>query len=157
MTVNTAAGAKLYIGGVADESVVAANQFEDLSLVEVGEIEDLGEFGDVVSLAVFTALNDSRTRKKKTSYDAGDFNITIGFDSADTGQDALKAALATKFDYGFKVTLNDGSDGSPSDPTTFYFRALVTSFKIMVGTVDNIVKASVGIAINSAIVQNDAV
>lgn len=157
MGIDTAAGAKLYIGDVAAASVNTEAEYEALNFIEVAEIEDLGEFGDEVGVTQFTALNDGRVRKFKTSYDAGNCALVVGYDPHDNGQDALKDALATKFDYGFKVVLNNGADGSPSRPTTWYFRAKVTSFRNIVGNVENIVRANVNLAINSAILELDAV
>lgn len=145
MPVNTAAGATLSIGTkttATDEASYAADTY-----VEVGEIENLGEFGDQVAAATFTALADRRVRKFKGTYDAGDLALVIGFDSGDAGQNALNAALkdASSGDYNFKVKLEDGD--------IFYFGGKVMSRRIVTGGADDIVKANVSIAINTEVLE----
>ncbi|QPI08273.1 hypothetical protein IM687_13820 [Stutzerimonas stutzeri] len=145
MPVNTAAGARLSIGTktpATDATSYAADTY-----VEVGEIENLGEFGDQVSAATFTALADRRVRKFKGTYDAGDMTLTLGFDSGDDGQNALNAALkdAGSDDYNFKVELEDGD--------VFYFGGKVMSRRIATGAAADIVKANVSIAINTAVIE----
>lgn len=157
MTVRTAAGSKLYIGPVAGSSVDTRGEFEALSYVEVGEIESIGDFGDQAAATNFTALGDRRVRKIKTTFDAGTIALTLGRDPTDTGQAALVAALAEDDDYAIKIELNDASQGSPSSPTTFYFRGQVQSYTTNIGNAENVVKASTNIAINSAIIEVAAV
>lgn len=157
MTVRTAAGSKLYIGPVADSSVDTQAEFEALAFVEVGEIESIGDFGDQAANTNFTALGDRRVRKIKTTFDAGTIALTLGRDPSDSGQAALVAALAQDDDYAIKVTLNDASQGSPSSPTTFYFRGQIQSYTTQIGSADNVVKATTNIAINSAIIEVAAV
>ncbi|EPM82047.1 hypothetical protein A260_28286, partial [Pseudomonas syringae pv. actinidiae ICMP 19068] len=57
--------------------------------VDVGEIEDLGEFGDTFSSVTFTSLKDGRVRKYKGTADAGDMTLTVGLDNGDAGQKAV--------------------------------------------------------------------
>lgn len=145
MPVNTAAGATLSIGTTAaatDETSYAADTY-----VEVGEIESLGEFGDQVSAATFTALANRRVRKFKGTYDAGDMSLTVGFDSGDAGQNALNAALKDEgsADYNFRVEFEDGD--------VFYFSGKVMSRRISVGTADSIVTATISIAIGTAVLE----
>lgn len=145
MPVNTAAGATFSIGTktpATDATSYAADTY-----VEVGEIENLGEFGDQVSAATFTALADRRVRKFKGTYDAGDLALVIGFDSGDAGQTALNNALkdSGSEDYNFKVELDDGD--------IFYFAGKVMSRRIATGAADDIVKANVSIAINTEVVE----
>lgn len=157
MAVETAAGSRLYISTTIPASSTDTQQeFEALSYTEVGEVEEIGEFGDQVGQATFTALANRRVRKFKTSYDAGDLTVTVGFDSGDAGQDAMMTALANDFDYAIKVTLDDGSAGSPSSPSTFYFLAKVMGGRLTVSNVDAIVRRNFTLGISSAIVQVDA-
>lgn len=156
MTVRTAAGARFYIGP-ANETADELADYTGLAYTEVGEVEDLGEFGDAWNQTTFTALSDSRVRKYKTTRDAGDANMVIGFDSGDAGQTALVAALDSKSDYAFKIVLDDGSEGSPSQGTTWYFRAKIMSNRRNVGTNDNVVRRNVTVAINSDIIEVAAV
>lgn len=158
MTVKTAAGSKLYIGGEdADESVDTQGEYEAESYVLIGEVEDLGEFGDAWNTTDFTALEDSRVRRFKTTRDAGQMQVVVGFDSADAGQSALVTAVESLNDFTFKLTLDDEGSGSPSNPTTFYFRAKVLSNRVAPGGNDNVIRRNVTLAINSAVIQIDAV
>ena len=80
----------------------------------MGEIEDLGEFGDTFNPVNFTALSDGRVRKYKGTADAGNMTLTVGLDNGDAGQKAVGVAHKdrTKGNYNIKVTLNDGDPGA---------------------------------------------
>jgi hypothetical protein len=157
MTVNTAAGTKIFIGPQAEATLDTIVEYDALSYTELGEVEDIGEFGDQANPVNFTALADGRVRKLKGSMDAGNLQAIVGFDGNDAGQLLLPAALASKKDYAFKVVLNDGADGSPSQDTVFYFRGKVMSKTVNPGSVDNIVRSTVNIGINSEILEKRAV
>lgn len=149
MAVNTAAGSRLFIGPVPAATVDSASEFAALTpYVEVGEIEDLGEFGDEAGNATFTALADRRVRKLKTSFDAGTMSVICGSDPADLGQIAMRSALASDLNYSFKVVLSDEIT-SGGTPTTLYFKGLVMSKRRNVGNVENVVKQSFTVGINS--------
>lgn len=150
MTVNTASGATLWIGTTQSAAVQA--DFEADSFIEVGEVEDGGEFGDESESITFTSLQDGRVRKFKGPRDAGTMTIVCGDDPSDEGQDAMVAAEATIFDYNFKLQLNDaltlGGEGS-----IYYFRAKVMSKRVNVGNVSNVVRRTFNLGINSAIIE----
>lgn len=156
MTVRTAAGSKIYIGP-ANETADSEGDFSGLPYTLIGEVEDLGTVGDTAGNTTFTSVGDRRVRKLKTTYDAGTMSITVGHDSADAGQDALLAAFTSDSDYAFKVTLSDGSEGSPSAPTTLYFRAKVMSKPYNIGNVENVVRRTFDLAINSEVIEVAAV
>lgn len=152
---NTAAGCRFSIGtknGADDQTAYEADTY-----VEVGEIEDLGEFGDTFSSVTFTALSDGRVRKYKGTADAGDLTLTVGLDNGDAGQQAVKTAHKdrSKGDYNIKITLNDGDpDATPAlKPTTFYFRGKVMNNTVAPGSADNVVRRNITIGINSDILE----
>lgn len=150
MTVNTAAGTRVFIGTVGQ--AVTQGEFEADSYIEVGEVEDLGEFGDTAEEVNFTALANRRVRKFKGSFNAGTMTVVAGSDPADAGQAALLAAFATDFDYNFKVQLNDEvTEGGT--PTTLYFRGKVMDKRRNVGQVNNIVRQNFAVGINSEILE----
>lgn len=154
MSVQTAAGSRIFIGpAVTEAEADSVGEFQALSYTEIGEVENLGAFGDTAGQTTFAALGDRRVRKFKTSYDAGNVEMTVGFDAGDAGQDALVAAFTSDSDFAIKVMANDGSEGSPSEPSTFYFRAKVMSKPITIGTVDNVVRRSFTLAINSEVFE----
>ena len=153
MTVPTTSGARLFIGPANDTASILSD-YTGLAWVEVGEVEDLGEFGDQWNSANFATLKDGRTRKFKTTRDAGDAEIVVGFDAGDAGQAAMVAALDSKRDYAFKVTLDDEDEDSPANPTTWYFRAKVMSNRRRIGNSETgAVRRAVTIAVNSNIVE----
>ncbi|MFG0499517.1 hypothetical protein ACF8MH_19645 [Pseudomonas sp. YQ_13] len=152
---NTAAGCRLFIGGKT--GATTKTEFEADTYVRVGEIEDLGEFGDTFSSVTFTSLEDGRVRKYKGTADAGDMTMTVGLDNGDAGQNAVKTAHKdrSKGDYNIKVTLNDGDpDASPAiSPTTFYYRAKVMNNTVAAGAADNVVRRNITFGINSEILE----
>ncbi len=154
MTINAATGAKLFIGGTQTKKTPTLLDYEEDSYVEVGEIETLGNFGDKSAAINFTSLADSRVRKIKGPRDAGNMAITVGDDATDEGQVAMVAAEASKFDFNFKVVLNDnitqGGDGSVS-----YFYGKVMSKEKAVGTASNVIKRNFTVDINSEILEID--
>lgn len=158
MAVNSTRGIRFYIGTTA--SATTQNEYETDSYTEVGEIEDLGEFGDQYNAVTFTSLTDGRVRKFKGTADAGTLSLTIGMDTGDTGQDALTTALADtdSDDYNFKVVFTDGdTDVSPVVvATTVYFSGKVMSRRYQTGGADSIVRVAVDIGINTGIIEVEA-
>ena len=152
---NTAAGCRFSIGGKTGADT--QTEYEADTYVEVGEIEDLGEFGDTFGNVNFTALADGRVRKYKGTADAGDLTLTVGLDNGDAGQAAVKVAHKdrSKGDYNIKITLNDGDpDATPAvAPTTFYMRGKVMNNTVAAGSADNVVRRNITIGINSDILE----
>ncbi|WP_455887057.1 hypothetical protein [Pseudomonas rustica] len=152
---NTAAGCRLAIGGKTGADSETAYKAD--TYVDVGEIEDLGEFGDTFSSVTFTSLRNGRVRKYKGTADAGDLTVTVGLDNGDAGQKAVKVAHKdrSKGDYNIKITLNDGDpDASPViAPSTFYFRVKVMNNTVAPGAADNVVRRNITLGINSDIIE----
>lgn len=158
MTIKTAAGSKFYISGsgstptVPGASVDTTTEFAALTWIEVGEVQNLGRFGDKANIVQFASLSDARVRKIKGSKDAGTIALVCGRDPFDVGQLALAAAADTDFDYGFRVVLNDSLDANDTK-STYYFQGPVNSAEIEAGSVDNVVTFNAEILINTAIVK----
>lgn len=150
MTVSTAAKTRLSIGTTL--AATLQDEFEADSYTEVGEVEDLGEFGDEAGEILFTALNDRRTRKFKGAFNAGTITAICGFDANDAGQQAMINAFAEDEDYNFKIEFNDPATVSGT-PSILYFRGKVMSKTKNVGTVDNVVRQQFTIGINSEILE----
>lgn len=156
MAVDTAAGSKISIGP-ANSTAASQTDYEALPFTEVGEVENIGEFGDTFNEVNFTALADRRVRKFKGSRNAGNIQLTIGHDSANTGQTDLNAALESDSDFAFRVELDDAGSGTGAAPTTFFFRAKVMAAPITVGDTESIVRINATLGINSDILKIDAV
>jgi len=150
---NTAAGCRLAIGGKTGAD--SETEYKADTYVQVGEIEDLGEFGDTFSAVNFTALSDGRVRKYKGTADAGNMTLTVGLDSGDAGQKAVAVAHKdrSKGNYNVKVTLNDGDPDAPTPilPTTFYFGVKVMNNTVAPGAADNVVRRNMTFAMNTDI------
>lgn len=152
MPINTAAGTRLYIGPRLSAKLPALESaaitlFTGLTYVEVGELENIGDYGDEVGDVTFAALSDSRTRHLKGLADAGSVDLSIGFDVGDTGQLALVAAQKdrSQFDYPVKVVYVDG--------LVDYFAAKVMSSRKTVGGAEDVIKRTVTLGINSGIYE----
>lgn len=153
MTISAASGSKLYVGTtLAAENL---SQFLNDTYVEVGEVEDLGEFGDEAELVTFASLSDSRMQKLKGVRDAGNMAVVVGMDDSNAGQDAMVAAEQDTLDYNFKVVLNDKQTVSGT-PSEHYFRGKVMSRRTAVGSANNVVRQNFTVAINSAVLSIDA-
>lgn len=152
MAVNSSAGAKVYLCTTASPSASTSSQYAALTWVEIKNAETIGEFGDAAGQATFTGLSDSRVRKFKGANDAGDLSITFGRDPLDQGQIDLKTASDTKFNYAFKIVLEDAADANDTD-STFYFQAQIMSVKTNIGGANDVTKLTANLSINSAIVE----
>lgn len=152
MSINAAAGTRVYIGSTTTDMDESQATFEADSYIEIGEVESLGDFGDAAEAVTFISLGDSRVRKLKGPRDAGTCPLVVGDDPSDTGQAAIVAAEATTFDYRFKVVGNDavtlGGDSSVS-----YFAAKVMGKKKGVGAANNVVRRTFDLGINSDILE----
>lgn len=155
--VSTAGGVLIAIGSSVAGSppVVTLDEYEAESWVNIGQIEDGGQYGDEVAEINFTALEDGRVRKFKGPYNAGNQTVVTGASTTDEGQTALVAAVATKWDYMFRVTLNDATDEF-GEPTISYFCAKVMSERRNIGTVMNVVKRNFILAIDTPITEVEA-
>lgn len=152
MGISTTAGAKVYIGTTA--AATNATQFAADTYVEIGSVEDIGEFGDESSEVTFSEVGSGRVRKRKGQRDAGTLTLICGRDAADAGQDALLAAEKTEGVYNIKVVADDAP--TPGTPSTFYFKAIVLSARLNFGSADNITRVNFVLSIDSAILEIQA-
>jgi len=153
--IETTSGTKFYISTVAAASTVdTLAEYEALSWQEVSEVEDLGNVGDVSSEVTGAAIGDSRVRKAKGARNAGTMNV-ICFDTVplDAGQTAVIAAEASNSNYAFKIELPEPDVGTAA---TIYFRGLVMSNELRLGTNDNIRRRAFNIGVNSALTEEPA-
>lgn len=160
MAISTTGGSGLYIGGTTaidfSTDQAALDAFEAIpSWIKIGEIEDLGEIGDSAADVTFNALGDNRVRHLKGSRDAGTMTVVTGADPSDVGQQALRAAEKTKFNYNFRIVYEDAPDESSTDSVD-YFRALVMSARKNNGTSDNVARRTFALGINSPVITVDS-
>lgn len=156
MTIKTSAGVTYLIGPAHNISygedaagrAAGLAALKALTYVEVGEVEDAGEIGDEASTSDFTALANRRKRKVKGTFDAGTQQLTLGHDPKDAGQKAVQAAQRSDDNFAFQIDYGDG--------TADFYTGQVLSFRKQIGTAEAIRKATVSVAINSAIYEQEA-
>jgi hypothetical protein len=100
----------------------------------VGEITDLGEFGREYALVTHNPVGNRSTQKFKGSFNEGTMNVSLALDTDDAGQIIMKAASLSDSDYYFEVRTQNGDK--------YYFPAKVMSWKVGVGSVDQITTAT---------------
>lgn len=141
MTIQSAAGASIGISAAAPATYNVAG-YEALTYSNIGEVTDLGEFGREYNLITHNPIDTRATKKLKGSYNEGQISLTVALDTADAGQNLAKTASASDADYSLVVTMQNGAK--------YYFPAKVMSFKIGVGSVDNVVSATISLEITSS-------
>lgn len=134
MTVRTSAGTTIAISASNPATFDEAGYLA-LSFTTIGEVTDLGEFGREYALVTHNPVGSRGTVKKKGSYNEGTMTLQLGLDTDDAGQILAKAAHLSDNDYSFKVTTQNLDD--------YYFQAQVMSFKLGVGSVDQITTATI--------------
>jgi hypothetical protein len=134
MPVRTSAGTTLRVSA-ATPATFDATGYNALTTILIGEVTDLGEFGREYALVTFNPVGSRGVVKKKGSFNQGTMTIGLGLDTDDAGQILLKAASLADADYSFLVTTQNGDK--------YYFQAQVMSFKVNIGSVDQITTASV--------------
>lgn len=151
MTITTASESRVFVCATPVlDTVDTPAEFAALTWIEVGEVEDMGEFGDESGEVNFSSVSDGRVRKLKGVRDAGSMALVVGRDPLDAGQIALTAAEQTKFNYGIKIQAADAPSDTYTD-TIYYFRGKVMSARENYGTVDNVVRTTFNIGIDSEI------
>lgn len=154
MELITSANTKIFIG--TDQSAETITEFEGDSYTEVGDIEDHGEHGDSAEIVEFTATNDSRVRKSKGARDAGNKTVVVGYNPDDPGQQALVAAEKTNRAYNIKIERDDQIDPDTGNPTTDFFRAIISGRRRNDGTSNNIQRITFELAITTEILTKEA-
>lgn len=152
MTIKTGTGCTIAIGTVLATPNGTQAEYEADSYVSVGNVESIGEFGDVRSSVEFAALSDGRTQKARGIANAGDSVVTYAHSTADSGQDAIKTAYEatsqSSDEFNFRVLLNDQI---ATNPTKFYFRARILGRRVQEVKNDGVVMVQATLAINTAI------
>lgn len=120
--------------GADDAARLTSAQGARANYTDCGEVISIGEFGREYQTVRTNNLASGATRKFKGSYDNGSFQADLLFDSADPGQTILEAAGKSTAKYAFRVAF-PGDSGSNSEE--FFFQALVTSLKRIVGGPDD--------------------
>jgi hypothetical protein len=132
-SVSGSAGTTIGIVAAAPATFDAAG-YAALTFVPIGEVTDIPDFGREFEILTHKPLASRGIVKKKGSFNEGSLDLKLGLNTDDAGTVLAKAAALSDADYSFKITISTGD--------VYYFRALVSSFKVSVGNTGSILSAS---------------
>lgn len=115
---------KLYICETAQSADLNQAGYEGLTWVEVGNIVTMPDFGITDNIVTQDYVNTDVSQKQKGFRNASDTEIVVGYDPDDAGQDALRVAAGTRYNYAFKLESSDAPDASTTN-TIRYSRGVV--------------------------------
>ena len=133
MAAFTSAGTTLRITA-SQPATFDALGYNALTTTLVGEVTDLGEFGREYALVTHNPVGNRSTQKYKGSFNGGTMSVTLALDTGDAGQVICKAASLSDANYTILVTTQQGDK--------YFFQAKVMSWKVGVGSVDQITTAT---------------
>lgn len=147
-------GARIYIGDTPlvniESAADALADFTSLTtVVEVGLIKSMTEFGKMFDLVASQTIRGGRTYDFKGGYNQGTIDMVVDSDLSDSGQALLRtiAVAQDQSTYPAKMTLN----GAPVGFDTLYFGIKVFSYRLVTGTSNNVVQANIKLEINTDI------
>lgn len=117
----------------------------DLVFSTVGEVENFGNHGVNAQIIEFTNVADAIVQKIKGSKNYGTMQLMIGNVPADAGQTLIATASESNNRYSARITYPLG-DGEVS-PEIHYLDVIVASREIQDGSVNDVRKLAVGLAI----------
>lgn len=119
-------GSKVYICATAQAAAPAnAAAYAALTWVPIGKVGNMGQIGTGQNVLSYPTWGDPVTGKEKGATDAGNPTLEVMRDTADAGQDALRAAALTNSKYAFKVERADKLTGGGTN-SIFYNWGIVT-------------------------------
>lgn len=139
----TSAGTQLFISEQlpADTTI---SDFDLVSFTEVGEVSDIAEFGSSAEVLTYYALGSNVPEKSLGNLSVGNLTLTMAAVRDDTGQAIIQQARRDRQRCSFQIIT--------SDPDVYYFTGLISDYSVSIGGPDQIVSASVTIALDSEFV-----
>jgi hypothetical protein len=120
----------------------------------IAHVQDVGEIKADKPTAVGKYLDQDYVRKLAGGpRDMGDLEMVFGYDDADEGQIALKAADLDNNAYCIKIELPDAPEGATSTPTTWFMMAIVNSTGVKFGDGSDPISLNATFAIDGGIVE----
>ena len=151
MTIGTTAKARVYIGS-ANATISELADFEADTYLEINDVIDLGEWGPEAKVLEYTRLSDAHVRRLKGSIDSGSIKLIVARNTTDAGQNKARAAVEDYLPYAIKIELND-KPTPDGENTVFYMRAVVGGAQNEFKEADNIVKTTINLGIDGAILE----
>lgn len=137
-------GSTIHVSAPAPATFDAAG-YAALIWTEVGEVEDIGEYGPEDSLLTRNNLKTGITQKLKGSTNLGGIPLQMAMVPGDAGHIALEAGRVSRAPVSVKVTFQDGM--------VEYFRALVMSYKKAIGSSESFTAASTTLEVTTETVR----
>jgi len=123
---NANAQSKVYISPTPVPTDLTEAEFLAISdWVEIKQVGSHGETGANTNILTYDTWDTEVIQKAKGIKDAGSPEIEVARLATDPGQQALRAAGATNFNYAFKMERNDPATPGGT-PTILFNRGLVT-------------------------------
>lgn len=149
------AGTKVYIGPAMDDIAedVELDDFDGLTWVEIGNLTNIGTFGDSATEVTAQEIGRARDVRQKGTRNAGTMTLAMNLNASDPGQVALLAAEKTNFNYAFRVVFPDApATGANPTGSERLFYGLVMGAPENLGSANQFAAREVSIGINSNIV-----
>jgi len=123
--------------------------FGALAWTEVGEVENIGEFGGDATITEFIPLSSGIVKKRKGSINYGTASLAIGRLGGDTGQGILKDGFDGSNRYqvhSFKMVNSDGA--------TAYFTGVVASFTTTVNDANTVMMVNCNVELDNRVLSD---
>lgn len=147
--VQTLSGATLAITATIPETYdTAGYESTDLVFTSIGEVEDHGSHGVQATIVEFTPVDTAVVAKMKGSKNYGQMDCVLGSVPGNSGQALLKTASESNNHYSIKITYPTGT--GESTPEIHYLDVIVGSFEYQDGTVDDVQRINVSLALTRA-------
>lgn len=116
---------KLYVCETPQSSDLDQAGYEALTWVEVGNVVTLPDFGITDNIVTQDYIATDVSQKQKGFRNGAETEIVVGFDPDDAGQDALRAAAATRTNYALKLESSDSPNAATTTNTIRYSRGVI--------------------------------
>lgn len=138
----------------ANTAATTAAAYKALTWNAVGNVTNVGDFGDVFNKIEAKVLGTRRVQKAKGSVDGGSWEITVLRDAADVGQNALRTASKLDTPVNVKLELGDKpTTGASPTGSIFYAPAIVFAAPVKAGESDSFVEQTFTVEIVGEIVE----
>lgn len=138
--IESLAGATLAISASLPATYDAAGYgATSITYTAVGEVESIGSQGMTAAVTEFTPITTMVTTKIKGSKNYGNMAVTLGAMPSNAGQDIIETAAESSAHYSVKLTY--------ADTSIHYMDVLVTKFEQAGGSVNDVHKINVEMAI----------
>ncbi|WP_034996938.1 hypothetical protein [Beijerinckia mobilis] len=156
MAIKSNAGTQIFVGTATfpnnTYNGLLASDYTTDTFTAIGNVADIGNFGDTVQTIEANSIGDARVRKLQGMRDAGTLELTVNHDPADAGQTACRAASKSSLMRNFKIILDDKATEEGTG-TTLYFRAITLGNQMKTGGPNDVVQQIFQLGINTDVLE----